>query len=175
MNNDPAKANLNKKQTKSDDITLGVAVRKLPWLTPLAVFLWYALYGWGLAAINSPPVYWFGATGVAATLSIAMHTAFLLAVPITLITAWVIASPLLIDVLIVKGGDRLQQVANILTGGIALFALSFVLAAFWFAVLFWFKRQMERTDLSRTRSFGILTSISCLGLGFGWLIEQIIS
>jgi hypothetical protein len=174
MNKNSTEAELNKQRSSDNDITLGVAVRKMPWLTPLAVFLWYGLYGWGLAALNSPAIDWIGAYGVAAALAAAIHTALLLAVPLALIASWVVASPLFLDSLIVTGNDRLQKLANLFVDGIALFAFSLVLAALWFAVIFWFKRQMERTALSKRQSFGILTGISYLGLGLGWLIDQII-
>jgi hypothetical protein len=174
MNKHSTETNLNKQRSSGDDITLGVAVRKKPWLTPLAIVLWYGLYGWGLAAINSPFSYWLGATGVAAAMAAAIHTALLLAVPLTMIASWVVAAPLFLDTVIFKGSDRLQQIANVFADGIAFFALSFVLGAFWFAVIFWFKRQMERTSLTPRQSFGMLTILSCLGLGLGWLLDQII-
>ncbi len=148
-------------------------LKKLPWITSPVVLFWYILYGWGLSAINSPPLYWLIAFCIAAGIVAAMISTLLLAVPASLALSWAIAMPLALETAIFKGNEQIQNLANTFRTGALFFALALVLATFWFSPLFWAKRQMAVKGFSRVQIFWYLTVVSWLGLGLGLLLGKI--
>lgn len=148
-------------------------IKKLPWLTSIAVLLWYTLYGWGLS-VESPPLLSWGIAGaIAAFLAAAINIAWLLAIPATFAVTWLVGLPLAQSTALLKGNEQVETFARTLSSnGIAFAALSFILAAFWFSPLFWAKWQMTKNGFHRNQIFWTITISSWLGLGLGWLIGR---
>ncbi len=149
------------------------AIKKLPWLTSIAVLLWYTLYGWELSAVTSPLLSWGIAIAIAAFLAAAVNIALLLAVPATLVITWLVGLPLALDTALVKGNEQVETFARTLgSNGLAFAALTFILAAFWFSPLFWAKWQMTKNGFRRNQIFWTIALSSWLGLGLGWIIGR---
>jgi hypothetical protein len=149
------------------------AIKKLPWLTSIAVLLWYTLYGWALSVLSSPLLSWGIASAIAAFLAAAINIALLLAVPATLAITWLVGLPLALNTALVKGNEQVETFTRTLgTNGITFAALTFILASFWFSPLFWAKWQMTKNGFRRNQIFWTITLSSWLGLGLGWLIGR---
>jgi hypothetical protein len=147
-------------------------IKKLPWLTSIAVLLWYTLYGWGLSAVSSPLMSWGIASAIAAFLAAAINIAWLLAVPATLAITWLVGLPLALNTAVVKGNEQVENIANVLGSGIGFLGSTFLLAAFWFSPLFWAKWEMTKRGFRRNHIFWTITISSWLGLGLGWIIGR---
>ncbi|NKB17017.1 MAG: hypothetical protein HC770_00975 [Pseudanabaena sp. CRU_2_10] len=148
------------------------AIKKLPWLTSIAVLLWYTIYGWALSMLSSPLLSWGIASAIAAFLAAAINIAWLLAVPATLAVTWLVGLPLALNTAVVKGNEQVENIANVLGSGIGFLGSTFLLAAFWFSPLFWAKWQMTKNGFHRNQIFWAITFSSWLGLGLGWVIGR---
>jgi hypothetical protein len=154
------------------------SIAKLPWLTALAVLLWYALYGWELSVVNSPLFSWLTAAAIAAMLAAAINIALLIAIPGTLAATWLVGLPLALNTILIKGtawsrdDDQVLALVNTLGSGITFVVMTFILAACWFSPLFWAKWRMTKKGFHRLQIFWTITLSSWVGLGLGWLIGR---
>ncbi|WP_019498060.1 hypothetical protein [Pseudanabaena sp. PCC 6802] len=154
------------------------SIEKLPWLTALAVVLWYTLYGWELSVVVSPLSSWLIAAAIAAFLAAAINIALLLAIPGILAATWLVGLPLALNTALIKGtawsrdDDRVIALVNTLGSGITFIVMTFILSAFWFSPLFWAKWQMTKKGFHRIQIFWTITFSSWVGLGLGWLIGR---
>lgn len=149
--------------------------RRVPWLLLSTVTGWYFLYGLGLCASYQPLFFWLVAVTTASCVAGAITTYQFLALTLCLGAAWSLSLPLLINTLIVRGNNGLEQVLQLYEqqgwlGALITGASVFLLGLCWYSPLFFCQRSMNRNGFSRRQVFFILAIASWLGLCLGLAI-----